>query len=89
VATCWEEGWRHVGRGGIARTVRGGGWQRVGIGGVAGGDAPGDRGVSCGEALGGVGTGDWCGGARTVRGGGWRRVGIEGVAGGGARRSEG
>jgi hypothetical protein len=52
VAVRWEEGWRHVGRGGGARTVRGGAWWRVGIGGVAGGGAPGDRGVPCGEALG-------------------------------------
>jgi hypothetical protein len=58
------------------------GWRRVGIRGVVGGGAPGDRGVPCGEGLGGVGTGVWRGGARTVRavhgdqrGGGWRRKG--------------
>jgi hypothetical protein len=68
----WEEGWQRVGRGGEGR--------RVGIGGVAGGDAPGDQGVPCGEGLGGVGTGDWRGGAQTAKGGGWRRKGIGGVA---------
>jgi hypothetical protein len=56
---------------------------------VAGGSAPRDRGVPCGEGLGGVGTGDWRGGAQTARGGGWRHVGIRGVAGGGTRGSEG
>jgi hypothetical protein len=36
-----------------------------------GGGAPGDRGVACGEGLGGVETGHWRGGARTTRGGAW------------------
>jgi hypothetical protein len=84
-----EEGWWRVGRGDSAQTVRGGGWRRVGTGGVAGGGAPGDRGVLCGEGLGGVRTRDWRGGARTARDGGWWRVGIGGVVGGGARGSEG
>jgi hypothetical protein len=75
-----------MGRGSDARTVRGGGWRPVGIGGVAGGSAPGDRGVSCGEGLGGVGTGVWRSGARMARGGGWRRLGIDGVAAQGDRR---
>jgi hypothetical protein len=54
--------------------------QHVGIRGVAGGGAPGDRGVPCREGLGGVWTGIWRSGARTTRGGGWRRKGIGGVA---------
>jgi hypothetical protein len=72
------------------------GWWRVGIRGVVGGGAPRDRGVPCGEGLGGVGTGVWRGGARTVRavhgdrrGGGWRRKGTRGVVGGGTRGPEG
>jgi hypothetical protein len=60
--------------------------RRVGIGGVASGGTPGDRGVPCGEGLGGVGTGDWRGGAQMVRGGTWRRVGIGGVAAQGDQR---
>jgi hypothetical protein len=36
-----------------------------------GGSAPGNRGVSCGEGLGGLGTGVWHGGARTARGDAW------------------
>jgi hypothetical protein len=47
-----------------------------------GGGAPRDRGVSCGEGLGRLGTRVWRDGARTARGGGWWRVGIRGVAGG-------
>jgi hypothetical protein len=43
----------------------------VRIEGVAGGGAPRDQGVACGEGLGGVGTGDWRGGARTTRGDAW------------------
>jgi hypothetical protein len=69
------EGWRHVGRGCGARMARGSGWHCMGIGGVAGGSVPWDRGVPCGEGLGGVGTGVWHGGAQMVRGGGWWRVG--------------
>jgi hypothetical protein len=61
----------------------------VWIRGVAGGGARGDRGVPCGEGLGGVETEVWRGGARTARGGGWRHVGIGGVACGGARGLEG
>jgi hypothetical protein len=72
----------------VRRCSDGEGWH-VGIGGVAGGDSPGDRGVPCGEGLGGVGTEVWRGGARTARGCGWRRVGIRGVAGGSARGLEG
>jgi hypothetical protein len=86
VASRQEEGWQRVGRGSGARTARGGGWWRVGIGGVAGGDAPGDRGVTCGEGLGG--SGDW-GLARWCSNGEGRRMGIGGVAGGGTRGSEG
>jgi hypothetical protein len=52
----------------------------VWIRGVAGGGARGDRGVPCGEGLGGVETEVWRGGARTARGSGWRHVGIGGVA---------
>jgi hypothetical protein len=36
-----------------------------------GGGAPGNRGVSCGEGLGGLGTGVWHDGARTARGDAW------------------
>jgi hypothetical protein len=61
----------------------------VGIGRVVGGGAPRDWGVSCGEGLGGLGTGVWHGGAQTVRAGRWQHVGIRGVAGGSARGSKG
>jgi hypothetical protein len=56
------------------------GWRRMGIRGVVGGGAPGDRGVPCGEGLGGVGTGVWRGGARTARGGTWGSEGWRVVA---------
>jgi hypothetical protein len=70
----------------LARRCSNGGWRCVGIGVVAGGGAPRDQGVACGEGLGGVGTGDWCGSARMARGGTWRHVGIRGVATQGDRR---
>jgi hypothetical protein len=66
-----------VARGERRWCLNGEGW-RVGIRVVAGGGTPGDRGVPCGQGLGGVGTGVWRSGAQMVRavgGGVWRLEG--------------